>query len=157
MPDFACSNGEPTSRPRHLSFPPPAVGPRLAGECPHLAGQAPRRCHRLERAADRQRGGGEHRRRVLKQPAAQQPCHRKRCHPQHRAYAALGCPRWSASTTSVRSGMAGTNADRMRVAVSLMSLSAVTASARVDAAFGSLGAVSIAERALLAASRSAVR
>src|SRR4029079_15692408 len=64
---------------------------------------------------------------------------------------------WSSHTTYVRSGMAGTNADRMRVAVSLMSLSAVTASARADAAFGSLGAVSIAERALLAASRNAGR
>ena len=45
----------------------------------------------------------------------------------------------------------------MRVAVSLMSDSAVTASARADAALGSDGDVSIADRALLAASRSAVR
>jgi hypothetical protein len=38
-----------------------------------------------------------------------------------------------------------------------MSVSAVTASARADAAAGSLGAVSIAERALLAAGRGAGR
>ena len=45
----------------------------------------------------------------------------------------------------------------MRAAVSLMSESAVTASARADAAFGSDGDVSIADRTLLAASRTAVR
>ena len=53
--------------------------------------------------------------------------------------------------------MAGTNDVRMRDAVSLISVSAVTASARADAALGSLGEVSMADRALLAASRSAVR
>ena len=54
---------------------------------------------------------------------------------------------WSSHTTSVRSGMAGTNESRMRDAVSLTSVSAVAASARADAAFGSLGLVSIADRA----------
>jgi hypothetical protein len=45
----------------------------------------------------------------------------------------------------------------MRDAGSLLSVNAVTASARADAAFGSLGDVSIADRARLAASRNAVR
>ena len=53
--------------------------------------------------------------------------------------------------------MAGPNDDRMRVAVSLISVSAVTASLRAAAAFGSLGEVSMAERTLSAASRSTVR
>ena len=64
---------------------------------------------------------------------------------------------WSSHTTSVRSGMAGPNDARMRDAVSLMSVSAVTASLRAAAALGSLGAVSMAERTLSAASRSTVR
>ena len=64
---------------------------------------------------------------------------------------------WSSHTTSVRSGMAGTNESRMRDAVSPTSVSAVTASARAEAAFGSLGLVSIADRTRWTASRSAVR
>ena len=43
---------------------------------------------------------------------------------------------WSSHTTSSRFGISGTNDATMRVAVSLMSISAVTASARADAAFG---------------------
>jgi hypothetical protein len=62
----------------------------------------------------------------------------------------------SSHTTSVRSGMAGPNDSSTRDAVSEISLSAATASARADAALGSL-VVSIAERAALATSRSAVR
>ncbi len=57
---------------------------------------------------------------------------------------------WSSHTTSVRSGMAGPNDASTRDAVSEISLSAATASARADAALGSL-VVSIAERAALAA------
>ena len=68
-----------------------------------------------------------------------------------------GSSSWSSHTTSVRSGIAGPNDVRMRVAVSLTSVSAVTASLRAAAAFGSLGAVSMAARTLSAASRSAVR
>ena len=64
---------------------------------------------------------------------------------------------WSTHTTSVRSGIAGPKEARMREAVSLTSLSAVTASLRAAAAFGSAGAVSIAVRTRSAASRSAVR
>ena len=94
--------------------------------------------------ADGQRRRGEHRRRPPEQPAAQQTRHRKRCHPQDRTDAIRLCPScsacapssWSSHTTSVRSGMAATNADRMRVAVSLTSVSAVTASARAEAALG---------------------
>ena len=63
----------------------------------------------------------------------------------------------STQTTSTRSGMGGTNEVRIRVAVSLTSFSAVTASVRAEAAWGSLGVVSIAVRAALAASRNAVR
>ena len=53
--------------------------------------------------------------------------------------------------------MAGANEASTREAVSPMSVKAATASARADAAFGSLGVVSIADRAALAASRSVVR
>ena len=53
--------------------------------------------------------------------------------------------------------MAGTNELRTRDAVSATSESAVAASARAAAAFGSLGAVSIEVLAPAAASRSTVR
>ena len=61
---------------------------------------------------------------------------------------ARGEPRlssWSSQTTSVRSGMAGVNDVRIRDAVSEISLSAATASARAEAALASL-VVSIADR-----------
>ncbi len=57
---------------------------------------------------------------------------------------------------SVRSGMAGPNDSRIRAAVSAISISVAAASARAAAARVSL-VPSIAERAALAASRSAAR
>ena len=91
-------------------------------------------------AADGQRRRGQHRRRLLEQPAAQQACHRQRRHPQRRRRDGFrGSSSWSSHTTSVRSGIAGTNDARMRVAVSLMSVSAVTASARAARPCGSTG------------------
>ena len=62
----------------------------------------------------------------------------------------------SSQTMSVRSGIAGANDVRMRDAVSDISVSAAIASARAAAALASL-VVSIADRAALAASRSAAR
>ncbi|CKT35615.1 Uncharacterised protein [Mycobacterium tuberculosis] len=62
----------------------------------------------------------------------------------------------SSQTTSLRSGIAGANDARIRDAVSDISVSTAPASARTDAVVVSLP-VSIAERAALAASRSALR
>ena len=64
---------------------------------------------------------------------------------------------WSSQTTSVRSGIAGANDVRIRDAVSAISARLATASARAEAALASAGDVSMADRAALAASRSAVR
>ena len=62
-----------------------------------VTGQSPCRGHRIERAADGQRGRGEHGRRVLKQPAAQQPCHRQAAPPAARRGRSRGCPRGPAT------------------------------------------------------------
>ena len=72
----------------------------------------------------------------------------------------LSAPRvssWSSHTTSVRSGIAGTNESRTRAAVSAISVSAAIASVRAAAALGSRGEGSMSARAELAASRRAVR
>ena len=71
--------------------------------------------------------------------------------------APVRCSSWSSHTTSARSGIAGTKESSTRAAVSLISVSPAIASARAAAALGSFGAGSMAERAVLAASRSAVR
>ena len=77
--------------------------------------------------------------------------------PRVAALLPAGCSSWSSHTTSARSGIAGTKESSTRAAVSLISVSPAIASARAAAALGSFGAGSMAERAVLAASRSAVR
>ncbi len=71
---MACWNGDPTSSPRH------------GADSPVVRSvQTPRRRHRVEGSADRQRRRRQHRCRTREHPVAQQAGDRQRRHPQYRA------------------------------------------------------------------------
>jgi hypothetical protein len=142
---LACSNGDPTSRPRH-------AGPAVASSAPlrpqaeAIASNEPPTVSVAEVSTVVDRVNTWLRSKAATVSGATRNTGR-------------GEPRlssWSSHTTSVRSGIAGPNDVRIRDVVSEISLSAATASARAAAAFESL-VVSMSARAAPATSRSARR